>query len=163
MTTAMITDKTFIQNAMTSASCAKGLFAPVSNLRRQQLFPLDPDGLIIIDGSEGVPFLQSLRSALEMLEDLQPLRVDAFIRGGGLTLAEAEEIEGLFSELCHPRHLDLLFDTAGGDVPSARIFISRNAEKAMRGKGAGGGILSIVWSKLRCGAIEAYDTEHSPE
>ena len=120
----MITDKTFIKSALTTASPAVGLPVPPAEKALGGFFPIDPDGLIVITGNEEVPLQESLGAALAELKDLQPSRMSVVIQGGAKDLPEVEQLQAFILERCHPAtRCNILFEFTRRDTPSASIFI----------------------------------------
>lgn len=166
----MITDKTFIKSAMTTASPAVGLPAPPSEKALGGFFPIDPDGLIVITGNEEVPLQESLGAALAELKDLQPSRMSVVIQGGAKDLPEVEKLQAFILERCHPAtRCNILFEFTRRDTPSASIFISRQEHKMTREKvvcrprrASGTGFLDLFWTRIEKKALEVYESRNAP-
>ena len=158
----MITDKTFIKSALTTASPAEKALGG--------FFPIDPDGLIVITGNEEVPLQESLGAALAELKDLQPSRMSVVIQGGAKDLPEVEKLQAFILERCHPAtRCNILFEFTRRDTPSASIFISRQEHKMTREKvvcrprrASGTGFLDLFWTRIEKKALEVYESRNAP-
>ena len=166
----MITDKTFIKSALTTASLAVGIPAPPAEKALGGFFPIDPDGLIVITGNEEVPLQESLGAALAELKDLQPSRMSVVIQGGAKDLPEVEILQAFILERCHPAtRCNILFEFTRRDTPSASIFISRQEHKMTREKvvcrprrASGTGFLDLFWTRIEKKALEVYESRNAP-
>lgn len=165
----MITDKTFIKSALTTASPAVGLPVPPSEKALGGFFPIDPDGLIVITGNEEVPLQESLGAALAELKDLQPSRMSVVIQRGAKDLPEVEQLQAFILERCHPAtRCNILFEFTRRNAPSASIFISRREQKGPQEKvvrrhrtTTGTGFLDIFWTRVEKKALEVYESRNA--